>query len=61
VAGNVPVVGHLFGSRSGESEKSELVILLKPTVVHSDAQMDAAREDSLQRLDMLTGSARARM
>ncbi len=60
-AGNVPVVGHLFGSRSGETEKSELVILLKPTVVHSDAQMDAAREDSLQRLDMLTGSARARM
>jgi MSHA biogenesis protein MshL len=61
VAGNVPVVGNLFGSRSGEVEKSELVILLKPTVVHSDAQMDAMREDSLQRLDMLTGTARARM
>jgi MSHA biogenesis protein MshL len=59
--GNLPVAGHLFGSRSGEVDKSELVILLKPTVVHSDAQMDALREDSLQRLDMLTGSARARM
>jgi MSHA biogenesis protein MshL len=37
VAGDIPVAGALFGQRGRESSKQELVILIKPTVVHSDA------------------------
>jgi MSHA biogenesis protein MshL len=37
VAGDIPVAGALFGQRARESSKQELVILIKPTVVHSDA------------------------
>jgi MSHA biogenesis protein MshL len=42
--GDVPGIGLLFGQRSKTSRKSELVILLKPTVVHSDGnwQQDIA-------------------
>ena len=36
VAGDLPGVGALFGQRGRESSKQELVILIKPTVVHSD-------------------------
>jgi MSHA biogenesis protein MshL len=52
-AGDLPVAGHLFGSTTRASEKSELVILIKPTVIHSDAQFDAMRDEALQRLDAL--------
>jgi MSHA biogenesis protein MshL len=54
VAGNLPVAGHLFGSSKREVDKHELVILLKPTVIHSDAQAEALREESLQRLQAIT-------
>jgi MSHA biogenesis protein MshL len=37
VAGDLPAVGGLFGQRGREMSKQELVILIKPTVVHSDA------------------------
>jgi type II secretory pathway component GspD/PulD (secretin) len=53
----VPVAGHLFGSSKSEIEKHELVILMKPTVIHSDAQMDALRDESLQRLQAMTRPA----
>jgi MSHA biogenesis protein MshL len=59
--GDAPVIGGLFGSRRDEIDKHELVILLKPTVIHSDAQMDALREQSLERLDSLTAHERRRM
>ena len=36
VAGDLPGVGALFGQRGREASKQELVILIKPTVVHSD-------------------------
>jgi len=52
-AGDVPGLGLLFGSRSRDLEKHELVILIKATVIHSDAQMDALREESLARLESL--------
>jgi MSHA biogenesis protein MshL len=51
--GDIPVAGNLFGSTSRTSEKSELVILIKPTVINSDAQLDAARDETLDRLDAL--------
>ncbi len=55
-AGDLPVLGQLFGSSKREVDKHELVILLKPTVIHSDAQMDTLRDESLQRLQALTQS-----
>ena len=35
-AGDVPGIGNLFRQRSASTVKSELVILLKPTIIHSD-------------------------
>jgi MSHA biogenesis protein MshL len=55
-AGDLPVAGHLFGSSSRASEKSELVILIKPTVIHSDAQLEALRDEALDRLESMTSA-----
>jgi MSHA biogenesis protein MshL len=55
-AGDLPVAGHLFGSSSRASEKSELVILIKPTVIHSDAQLEALRDEALDRLEAMTSA-----
>jgi len=52
-AGDIPVAGNLFGSSARASEKSELVILIKPTVINSDAQLDVVRDETLDRLDAL--------
>jgi MSHA biogenesis protein MshL len=52
--GNVPVVGHAFRTTRRATEKSELVILIKPTVIHSDAQYASLRDEPLQRLDAIT-------
>jgi MSHA biogenesis protein MshL len=52
-AGDIPVAGNLFGSTARATEKSELVILIKPTVINSDAQLDAMRDETLDRLDAL--------
>lgn len=58
--GDTPVVGGLFGSRTRETDKHELVILIKPTVIHSDLQASAdARHEILDRLDRL-GAERSR-
>lgn len=43
--GNAPGVGKLFGSTSRATQKRELVILLKPTVIANDAQWN---DDVLQ-------------
>lgn len=58
--GDAPVIGGLFGSRVRELDKHELVILIKPTVIHSDAQFDTLRSESLERIDAMT-SARPKM
>ncbi|MGH8716746.1 MAG: secretin N-terminal domain-containing protein [Burkholderiales bacterium] len=39
--GDIPVAGNLFGEKNKVSQKRELVILLKPTVVHSDKEWQA--------------------
>jgi MSHA biogenesis protein MshL len=57
--GNTPVAGALFGSRTRELDKHELVILIKPTVIHSDAQFDALRSESLDRIEAMTAARRA--
>jgi MSHA biogenesis protein MshL len=57
--GDAPVAGALFGSRTRELDKHELVILIKPTVIHSDAQFDAQRAESLERIEAMTAARRA--
>ncbi|HTT10659.1 MAG TPA: pilus (MSHA type) biogenesis protein MshL [Burkholderiaceae bacterium] len=52
-AGDIPVAGNLFASTTHATQKSELVILIKPTVINSDAQLDALRDETLDRLDAL--------
>ena len=52
--GSVPVVGYLFGNTQQSVVKSELVILIKPTVIngHDDWQADAeATRERLERLE----------
>ncbi len=47
----VPGLRYLFSSSQDSVAKQELVILIKPTVVYSDAQLDAAREEVRGRLE----------
>jgi len=49
--GGLPVLGNLFSSKQVSRVKQELVILIKPTVVESDAQLEATRDEVRQRLD----------
>lgn len=49
--GSVPGLGYLFSSKQKSRTKTELVILIKPTVVNSDAQLQAERNDFQRRLE----------
>jgi MSHA biogenesis protein MshL len=51
VLGNLPVVGNLFGSKSRSIVKSELVILLKPTVIENDASWRQDILETKERID----------
>jgi len=57
-ASDLPWLGQLFRSNQHSQTKQELVILIKPTVVHSQTQLDALREDALQRLGAATDASR---
>jgi MSHA biogenesis protein MshL len=57
-AADLPWIGHLFSSSQHSQTKQELVILIKPTVVRSQAQLDALREDALQRLSAAADASR---
>ncbi|MFN9031760.1 MAG: pilus (MSHA type) biogenesis protein MshL [Betaproteobacteria bacterium] len=54
--GNVPLLGSAFRSSGRATEKSELIILIKPTVIHSDGQFAGLRDELLQRLDAMTAT-----
>ncbi|HRK56572.1 MAG TPA: pilus (MSHA type) biogenesis protein MshL, partial [Burkholderiaceae bacterium] len=58
--GELPLIGALFGSRNHEVDKHELVILIKPTVIHSDQQNDALRAESLKRIEAMTQPGQVR-
>lgn len=51
VLGNLPVVGNLFSSKSRSVVKSELVILLKPTVIENDSSWRQDILDTKERID----------
>jgi MSHA biogenesis protein MshL len=48
--GNMPGVGNLFRQRDSSNVKSELVILLKPTIIHNDRSW---QEDLMQTRDRI--------
>jgi len=48
--GDIPVLGHLFKNTNRSSVKSELVILLKPTVINSDESWRQSAEDARNRI-----------
>ncbi|MFN0039749.1 MAG: pilus (MSHA type) biogenesis protein MshL [Burkholderiales bacterium] len=54
--GNAPVIGNLFGNKRRSVVKSELVILLKPTVIESDASW---RKDILETKDRIDAYERS--
>ena len=57
--GKVPILGYLFGNTNQSSTKSELVILIKPTVInsHGDWQADAeATRDRIEKFDRRPGT-----
>ncbi len=58
VLGTLPVVGNLFSSRSRSTTKSELVILLKPTVIENDTTWRQDILDSKERIDAYERSDR---
>ncbi len=58
VLGTLPVVGNLFSSKSRSVTKSELVILLKPTVIENDATWRQDILDTKERIDAYQRSDR---
>jgi MSHA biogenesis protein MshL len=55
--GSVPLLGYFFGNTNKSSSKSELVILIKPTVIDSHADWQADAEATQARLDRLDRQA----
>ncbi len=49
-AGDAPVVGALFGQRSSGITKSELVILIKPTVIRGESSWQGDLEETQSRI-----------
>ena len=48
--GDTPGLGNLFRQRANSSIKSELVILLKPTIIHSDRNWEQDIADTRARV-----------
>jgi MSHA biogenesis protein MshL len=55
--GDVPGLGQLFQQRNRRSTKSEVVILLKPTIVHSDRNWQQDLTETRERLRALQPSS----
>lgn len=51
VLGTTPIIGNLFSSKRSSTVKSELVILLKPTVIESDESWRRDILDTKERID----------
>lgn len=55
-AGDVPVLGNLFGNTNRLAKKSELVILLKPTVIQNESSWSQDVVDAQRRLQTMVPS-----
>ena len=51
--GDIPFLGALFRHTKQVSQKSELVILLRPVVIEDDKQWSQAREETRERINKL--------
>jgi MSHA biogenesis protein MshL len=58
-AGDVPILGGLFRNTNRVTQKRELVILIKPTVVQDGAAWDKDMQESQRRIQSLDPSAAA--
>ncbi len=54
VLSDLPVVGGLFGSRSQQLSKTELVILLKPTIIKGDSTWQQQAREASERMQNLS-------
>jgi MSHA biogenesis protein MshL len=52
-AGDIPVIGHAFKNTNRRSQKAELVILLKPTVIQGEDSWKQDLRDTRERIDRL--------
>ena len=52
--GDAPGIGGLFRQRDSSNSKSELVILLKPTIIHSDRNWQEDLEQTRARIRAMT-------
>jgi MSHA biogenesis protein MshL len=53
VAGNVPVLGNLFGAKKRVNQKRELVVLIKPTIVEGASNWNDDLLDAGRRIEQL--------
>lgn len=51
--GRIPVLGHLFGSTTRSTAKTELIILLTPRVIYDETEMVSASNDLKDRMKKL--------
>ncbi|NOQ36755.1 MAG: hypothetical protein GQ569_12820 [Methylococcaceae bacterium] len=54
----IPYLGHLFRIDTGETQKSELIILLKATVINDDADWQQDLDRSEKRIKKLDSEPR---
>jgi MSHA biogenesis protein MshL len=59
-AGSIPVLGALFGSRKNVSQKRELVVLIKPTIVESSGSWNQDLLDATDRIQQLDPNRKGR-
>jgi MSHA biogenesis protein MshL len=53
VAGDIPVIGHLFKNTNRTAVKSELVILIKPTIIRTEETWKQDLQDARERVQNL--------
>lgn len=58
--GSVPVLGALFRNKDSVSQKRELVVLIKPTIVDGAGNLTQDLQDTLRRIEQLDPSRRGR-
>ena len=59
-AGSIPVIGALFGNRQHVSQKRELVVRIKPTIVESSSSWNQDLLDSSRRIQDLDPNGKGR-
>ncbi|WP_145647988.1 pilus (MSHA type) biogenesis protein MshL [Pseudoduganella lurida] len=58
--GNVPVLGALFRNKDASTQKRELVVLIKPTIVDDAGSMTQEMQDTARRIERLDPNNRGR-